>query len=262
VLFPQPHSLTAADNLRVSVARAKARVLLPHWALLPFGMTTARSRSRRDQKEPYVMVPGGATPLGALGYVSAAFELAHQVQRGELPAPRCVLLGVGSTCTSAGLLVGLHHAARLGIGFKTPPFVHSVRVSPWPVTSRYRILDLAVRTSRLLASLTGQSELEGSAAELGARFRVDGGFIGTGYGRVTPGGLSAIDAFERAGLPGLDTTYSGKAAAGVIAALRAGQPGPVVFWSTKSSAELPPIADDALVDLPSRVRRFLAHRPL
>ncbi len=257
VLFAQPHSQTAVDNLRVTLARASDRLLLPHWSLLPLGMWSARRRSRKAGREPYVMVPGGATPLGALGYVSAAFELAAQVQSGELPAPRTIFIGVGSTCTSAGLLVGLQHAARLGIGFTEPPALCSIRVSPWPVTARFRILGLAAQTSRLLARLTGKPELEQSAAELGRHFQVDGRYLGAGYGLPTAAGLEAIDLFARANLGGLDTTYSAKSAAGLIAALRARAPGPVVFWSTKSSVPLPAIESDELVDLPPRTRRFL-----
>ena len=60
--------------------------------------------------------PGGATALGALGYVSAGLELAQQIARHELPVPRRVIVGVGSTCTSAGLLVGLALAGHLGRG--------------------------------------------------------------------------------------------------------------------------------------------------
>ncbi|HVJ15251.1 MAG TPA: pyridoxal-phosphate dependent enzyme [Polyangiaceae bacterium] len=257
VLFAQPYSQTAADNLRVTLGRSRDRLLLPHWSLLPYGMFAARRRSRRAGRRPYVMVPGGATPLGALGYVSAAFELAEQIRRGELPSPQSIVVGVGSTCTSAGLLVGLHHAARLGIGFEKAPLLRSIRVSPWPVTARFRILALAVRASRFLAVLTGKPELELSAAELGQRFEVDGGFLGAGYGLPTPSGREAIALFAGAELAGLDTTYSAKAAAGAIAALRAGAQGPIVFWSTKSSVPLPAIAADELAGLPRRTLRFL-----
>jgi 1-aminocyclopropane-1-carboxylate deaminase/D-cysteine desulfhydrase-like pyridoxal-dependent ACC family enzyme len=260
VLFPQPHSAAAVDNLRVSLARARDRVLVPHWSFLPLGMLSARRRSRREGREPYIMVPGGATPLGALGYVSAAFELAQQIQRGELPAPESVLIGVGSTCTSAGLLVGLLHAARLGLGFETPPLVRSIRVTPWPITSRFRILGLAARTSRLLAELTGQRELECTARQLGQHFQIDGDYLGGGYGHVTADGREAIQLFERGGLPGLDTTYSAKSAAAAIAALRAGTSGPILFWFTKSSPPLPAITPEELAGLPRRPLRFLQRR--
>ena len=147
ILFPQPKSWAALENFRVSVTRAEALSVLWHWLALPFAILRARAPER------FVMMPGGATPDGALGYVSAALELAQQVAAGELEPPRRVFVGVGSTCTSAGLLVGFHLAARLGLGFREPPQVVSCVVTPLPVTSRFRILGLAVRASaRLLRS--------------------------------------------------------------------------------------------------------------
>jgi D-cysteine desulfhydrase len=94
--------------------------------------------------------------VGALGYVSAALELAEQIEAGVLPPPRRIVVGIGSTCTTAGLLVGLDLARRLGIGFRNAePELVAVRVTPWPVTSRFRILGLAERTARVVAALAG-----------------------------------------------------------------------------------------------------------
>ncbi len=256
VLFPQPRSLTAVQNLKVSLARADDRVLVPHWAFLPAGMLVAGARSRRAGRPAYVMPPGGATPLGALGYVSAALELAEQVRARELPLPRAIVVGVGSTCTSAGLLVGLHCAARLGFGFAVPPELISVRVSPWPVTSRFRVLGLAVRTARLLSELLDKPEFAFDEARLGAKYRVEGGFLGAGYGLPSPAGLAAIERFAAAGLPGLDTTYSAKSGAGALALLAAGK-APLLYWATKSSAPLPEVASSELSEIGTRVQRFL-----
>lgn len=191
---------------------------------------------------PVVMVPGGATPLGALAYVSAALELATQVAVGECPEPRRIVVGVGSCCTSAGLLVGLVLASRLGIAFRdTVPQLHSVRVTPWPVTAPWRILDLAARASELLARLTGQPRLVCTREELGRRFRVEARFFGAGYGEPTADGLEAIELWAQAGSDMvLDTTYSAKSAACVVRLLRAGAPGPTLYWATKSSSAVPP----------------------
>src|SRR5215218_5750269 len=47
------------------------------------------------------LVPvGGATPLGALGHVEAALELAMQVRAGLLPAPARIVVPVGSGGTA------------------------------------------------------------------------------------------------------------------------------------------------------------------
>jgi len=258
LLFPQPISEAAFLNLRALAASGSRLNALPHWSAFPFGLAWLRLRTR---PAPYVMVPGGATPLGALGYVSAGLELGSQVSAGELPAPRRVIVGVGSTCTSAGLLVGLALAAHFHVGFApdTLPRLVSVRVSPWPVTSRLRILGLAARCASLLRELAGPQVPHLDAAALGARFEVDGRYLGPGYGQPSAEGDDAEALWRRLGLPVLDGTYSAKAAARVISGLRAREAGPTLFWSTKSSAPLPaPMSEEVTpAAVPLRVRAWL-----
>jgi len=251
ILFPQPRSWAALENFRVTLGRAARLDVLRNIVLLPFAMWRARSAAR------VVMVPGGATPLGALGYVAAALELAHQVDRGELEAPAVVAIGVGSTCTSAGLLVGFTHAARLGIGFRTPPMLLSVRVTPWPVTSRFRILGLAARASRLLAELTATPSLTLTKADLAPHLTVHGRELGPGYGIPSRSGLHALARFHELGLFELDTTYSAKAAAGFMAEARKQGNRPLLFWSTKSTVPLPEISSAELASAPPVARRWI-----
>jgi D-cysteine desulfhydrase len=252
IVFAQPVSWAALENLRVTAARARFFRAVSHWSLLPFAIRGARSAERA------LMAPGGATPDGALGYVSAGLELAEQVRRGELEAPRAIFVGVGSTCTSAGLLVGLTLAARFGIGFTAPPALVAVRVTPWPVTSRFRILGLAERTARHLAALASEPSLALRRAELAPMLTVDGGELGAGYGLASESGLRALETFRELGLFALDTTYSSKAAAGFLRAACANARGPLLFWSTKSTAALPAIQSDELAGVPRPVRRWLA----
>jgi D-cysteine desulfhydrase len=257
LLFPQPVSRAAFVNLRaLSESGAELRAL-PHWSALPLGMAWLRVAAAHPG--PYVMTPGGATPLGALGYVSAGLELGQQIAKRELPLPRTVIVGVGSTCTSAGLLVGLALAAHFRVGFEpaTRPRLLSVRVSPWPVTSRLRILSLAARTARLLHELSERTVPLFDSALLGARFRVDGNYLGPGYGEPSTAGDEAEALWSRLGLPALDSTYSAKVAARVVAGLRAREPGPSLFWSTKSSAALPAASEQVLRVPPQRVRSWL-----
>jgi D-cysteine desulfhydrase len=250
ILFPQPPSWAALENLRVTLAHAERLHVLRHWSALPFSMW------RRATADTVVMAPGGATPVGALGYVSAALDLAWQVERGELEPPTHVVVGVGSTCTSAGLLVGFEHAARLGIGFRTKPTLVSVRVTPWPVTSRFRILGLAVRTSALLAQLAEEPSLLLEKAVLAPGLRLDGSRLGPGYGKPSEAGERALEAFRHRGLFELDATYSSKAAAGFLALSREAS-GPLVFWSTKSTVPLPVVAPEALRSAPPVAVRFI-----
>lgn len=241
ILFPQPRSFSALENLRVILAqRPRVRALL-HWSLLPFGVGMTQLAERRDA---FVMVPGGATPEGALGYVSAALELARQVEAGALPAPHTVLVGVGSTCTSAGLLVGVHAAARLGLGWREAPRLVSARVTPWPITGKGRIVQLAKRTAALLARLTGDAGVSFTSRQLASRFEVDGSQLGRGYGHATDAGLEALRLLRETEQLELDTTYSAKSMAAALARVRAGLPGPLVYWATKSTVPLPEVRED------------------
>ena len=258
LLFPQPVSEAAFVNLRALAASGAKLHALAHWSVFPFGLAWTRLK---HEPGSFVMVPGGATPLGALGYVSAGLELGQQIAAGALPAPRRLIVAVGSTCTSAGLLVGLALAARFRIGFEpaTLPFLTSVRVSPWPVTSRVRILHLAARTAHFLRELAGSEVPRLDSTTLGARFEVDGRYLGPGYGEPSAAGSQAEALWQRLGLPALDGTYSAKAAARVVFGLRAREAGPVLFWSTKSSVPLPSggAAQASPTDAPLRIRTWL-----
>jgi len=255
ILFPQPYSWAALENFVVSASALDDLWALPHWSGVPWAMW--RYPKRTPLGRTYVMPPGGANPVGALGYVSAAFELAEQVRAGEMPEPKCIVVGVGSTCTSAGLLLGFVLAARRGFGFASGvPDLLSVRVTPWPVTARFRILGLAERTSRLLERLSGDEGVRVGRAELARHLHVSGRQLGKGYGIPTPSGRAAMQSFAQAGLPALDTTYSSKAAAGFLDRC-SGNDDVVLFWSTKSSVPLPPVDPAKLGALPARSRRWV-----
>ncbi len=237
MLYPQPPSACALENLQLSASLARPFVHLRHWSTLPLAIWRRR---QLEGDSTLVMPPGGATPFGALGYVSAALELAHQVRAQELPSPRRIVLAIGSTCTTAGLLVGVRVARRLGIAFQDQlPTILAVRVTPWPVTSPVRVANLAHNTSQLLARLSGRPELEMSRTELWTGLSVDSRYIGQGYGVATDAGLRALEAFAGSGCA-LDTTYSAKSAAALLDLLPSA-PGPTLYWATKSSAPLPEV---------------------
>jgi len=227
-------------------ARPRFQRLLS-WATLPLAVV----RRRRDPST-LVMLPGAAVPEGALGYVAAGLELAGQIAAGVAPLPSRIFIGVGSTCTSAGLLVGLWIAERKRL-LARRPMVCAVRVTPWPVTSAYRIVSLAARTARLLASLAATPEP--TARELAEGLRVIGGFIGRGYGHTTVSGITARDVFAAAGGPPLDTVYTAKSAAGVLAAAPDGAP--ILYWATKSSRPLPPVDSAACGNAPRALTEWL-----
>lgn len=162
--------------------------------------------------------PGGSTALGALGYVSAALELAEQVRDGQLPAPERIVVPFGSGGTSAGLLAGL---ALTDLQTR----LVAARVVPRLVANRLRVLRLARATTRLLRRLTGEQ----LPLPSGSRLEIVQDVFGGAYGRETERGRAAADrCLEASGLR-LDPTYSAKALAAALA-LAAG--GPTLFWLT------------------------------
>ena len=251
LLFPQPYSRTAMENLVVSSALTEECVALRHWSSVPFAMWGARRAGK------FVMAPGGATPEGALGYIGAALELAEQLSANGLPYPREIVLGIGSCCTTAGLLLGSYLAKKLGLWDGPLPIIHAVRVTPWPVTSRMRVLALATATSRLLAELVGRSALRVERRDLAPQLRVDGRELGGGYGIPSARTLAAIELFRQHASLLLDTTYSGKSGAGFLRAAAETPGAPLLFWSTKSSAPLPVIDAATAVRAPAAVQRWL-----
>ncbi|RMH39895.1 MAG: hypothetical protein D6689_15400 [Deltaproteobacteria bacterium] len=253
LLVPQPLTATAARNLRALYATDCRVVALRSAAELP--VATVAVCARRDERAA-VMTPGGAVPRGALGHVSAALELAGQVAAGACPAPAAIVVACGSTCTAAGLSLGVHLAARLGIGWRDPPRIVAVRVTPWPVTSAAAIAALAAATSRVLARHVGPVARVG-LRPLRAAVEVDARFLGGGYGRPSRAGAAAAAQFADAGGPPLDEVYSAKSAAAFVARARAGAPGPLLYWASRSSA---PQAL-ATAGLPRHVRRWLAGPP-
>lgn len=252
VLWPQPWSQTAHDNLVATLAVAdEVRFVRSVVHMVPAALEV------RHTRDAWVMPPGAATPLGALGHAGAALELGHQLAaRGE--SIDTIVLPVGSTCTTVGLLVGtaLAHATGLIAGL---PKIHAVRVTPWPVTDRRRIVWMAVRASRLLtrmfceAGLTPplSDDLRAAYTSFDARLEVISDELGHGYGVPTEGGWRALAAFLHRGIR-LDTTYSAKAASHIFR--RSGM-GRVLFWSTKSAVPLPQATSRPQV--PEAVKRWL-----
>jgi len=252
-LFPQPPVATAAENLAQLYSLNTRVHALSTVAAFPFRLLElmALARLRRD----YVMLPGGAVTLGAMGHLGALFELLEQVRIGLAPMPRHLVVPCGSICTAAGLLAGIAAARALGLDFEVPR-VHALRVTPWPVTSRGRVLGLARRALALVAC-RGGPVLRNARRLLASTLVMHGRYLGGGYGKPTASGESAIRQHAAGIAFPLETTYSAKAMAGLLDLLPQLE-GPVVFWSTKSGAPLHKLDMSRVQAAPRHVLRWLA----
>ena len=270
IVFPQPASEWAIENAGALIASACPIVRLRSVVEVPFAAAVIARR-----RGAIVMPPGGATPVGTFGALAAAFELAEQIASGAAPPPRRIVLPAGSTWTTAGLLAGLAIAHAIGAWRWPIPIVHAVRVTPWPITSRTMIVQLAARTLARVAALGGP-EVAATLRELSARLVVDGRELGRGYGRPTARSREAIARFQEAPdrsiaaageagaelvrAPRLDGVYSAKAAAALLRLHRRGIE-PLVFWATKSTVRMAEPELAALRAAPPGLVRWLSASP-
>ncbi|MBD3285605.1 pyridoxal-phosphate dependent enzyme [candidate division WOR-3 bacterium] len=95
---------------------------------------------------PLVVPFGGSSPLGTLGYVNAAFELANQIKRGIIPEPDFIYVPMGSMGTAAGLVLGIK-----ATGLKTK--VVPVRIIERKYSNERKLKRLLRKTNILLNSL-------------------------------------------------------------------------------------------------------------
>jgi D-cysteine desulfhydrase family pyridoxal phosphate-dependent enzyme len=156
-----------------------------------------------EGRRPYRMPIGGATAVGALGYVRAAGELQEQAA-ARFGHVELVVVAAGSGGTHAGLAAGMGDLDRiLGVDVGARPD-----------------LDQAVP-----AKAAEAAALAGLPAPAGA-VHVDHGRVGRGYGAPTEECRQAVLMAARTEGLLLDPVYTGKAMAGLVAARATGQIGP------------------------------------
>jgi D-cysteine desulfhydrase len=171
-------------------------------------------------RHPYPVGRGGATAVGALGYVAASLELAGQLHAaGTRPAQ--LWTATGSCGTQAGLRAG---AAWLRPGYQ----VVGVTVSRPVDEAVARVARIADEASALLGTPCATDPPA-----------VVGGFLGPAKGARSAEGDEAARLVARTEGVFLDPVFAAKAMAGVLAAARAGTvAGPVVFLVTGGAPTL------------------------
>jgi D-cysteine desulfhydrase len=183
------------------------------------GVAAVADELRAAGRTPYPLGRGGATAVGALGYLTAAEELAGQLADAGCAAT-ATWLATGSCGTQAGLVAG---AAWQGLG----PVV-GVTVSRPPEECVERVATIA----------RGAADLAGVPAPDGPPTVVDG-HIGPGYGLRSAEGDAAAELVARTEGVFLDPIFAAKAMAGLLAAVRRGEvAGPVVFLVTGGAPTL------------------------
>lgn len=188
------------------------------WAALAAAADAASAALRADGASPYTLPVGASSPLGAVGFAVAWFELLGQLDELGV-APDTVIHASSSGGTHAGLLAGRRLAGR-------GPRVRAIGVADdiYP--------DMAGTYAELA---TGAARLLGAGGEIGRdEVALELGFLGAGYAVPTREAIDAIRLLARTEGIVCDPVYSGKALAALVAAARAGEldGAPTVFWHT------------------------------
>lgn len=222
--------------------------------LVPFG----GSRQNRVElmrrfvqgRSAYLIPPGGSNWLGAVGFVNAGLELAQQITAGEIPEPDRIYVANGTMGTAAGLALGLALA-------QLSTRVHAVRVTHEFVSNRTSMRRLVRKVATVLHRFDNTVP-----ADLADRVRLEvrDEFFGDGYARSNDATDSAVAVAKDQLDLCLETTYTGKAMAALIADSDRSKIGsrPIMFWNTYNGRPLQSTADQPGegAGLPSEFRRY------
>lgn len=198
VLYDQPVTSFAREALLTNAAHGASMVRASNFAT--GALRLAYELARAPRGDAYLVPPGASTPLPNLGYLDAFFELEQQVNAGECPRPDAIVLPTGSSGTLAALALGARYA-----GWDT--VVIGARIAPWIATNDVTVGYTVRSTARYVAKRGGVDPRRFE----GARYRIEHGFIGPGYGHPTREAIEGVAQWAKlTGVPG-EVTYAGKA---------------------------------------------------
>ncbi len=241
VLFDQPITAFARQSLLTQVSGGGCLIYGGNYARTTF--LTLR-KIWQTRKSAYFVPPGASGALANLGYVGAAFELADQVRRGDMPRPDVIVVPAGSGGTAAALCLGM----KL-LGWDTT--IVAVRITERIVCNQATLGALVEITKAFLAKHAGGLPRRTTSS---SRIQMDHGSAGRGYGYPTNDAIAACPQVERLlGVPG-EITYSGKALVGLRQVCQAHPGKTILLWNTLSSVW--PVPTVKSNELPLEFRRF------
>jgi L-cysteate sulfo-lyase len=178
---------------------------------------TDRAKALKSEgRRPYLVGSGGSSPVGCLGYANCAVEIMeqqHEIEGGFTQ----IIVPNGSSGTHAGLAAGF---ASVGMN---PARISSYAVLNPAKETQFHTHELA---KAALALLDPTKSIDLDAIHVSDNQR------GDGYGIPTSAMLDAVRIMARTQGLLLDPVYTGKAFAGVLAAVRSGayKPGEAILF--------------------------------
>lgn len=252
MLMPQTNHPYVQRNLLAGLHFGAEFHVYRNKRLLRLGARYQQWRHKKKYgKTPYTIPPGGSSPLGAVGFVNAAFELKQQIDTGVMPEPDIIYVTLGSAGTAMGLWLGLK---TLKLNCRIIP----IRVVDHDFLSKQMCLDLFGQTAQLLHSLDPSFPLP-DTAEVKAEMNIRNEFLGEGYAKFNAPGREAISIMKETENIDLDGTYTGKTLAALVADARNNQlkNKTVLFWNTLNAHEQSaPAKDSDWRDLPRSLRKY------
>lgn len=223
MLKPQPNSTVVRNNL-----------LLDHYfgatiQTFPNNVTRNAARDAVLQNDPdaYFFPTGGSIPLGALGFVNAAFELKEQIDQGLMPEPDYIYVALGSAGTTGGLLLGLKLA---GLRSK----ICAIAVEPEDTRNAFEeaVHRLFTGTNELLHEHDANIPLVEFPHD---QIIINKTLVGPEYGIWIPEGDQAMRVMHETEKVELEGTYSAKTLAAIMADIKNGvrtSDDVILFWNT------------------------------
>jgi len=212
-----------------------------------------RVQTLRDHlwgRKAWVIPMGGSSWRGTVGFVAAGLELAEQIANGEISKPDRIYVGTGTMGTAIGMALGLAIA-------ELDTEVHAVRASVTEITNDRLMRNLSEKTVTMMRRLD-----DSVPADLASRtnIRLRNSFFGEGYAQATPEAENAI-VFAKEQLDiCLESTYTGKAMAALLADLQEPETEAlnILFWNTYYAMPVTVPTDHALDEkaLPEEFLRY------
>lgn len=223
MLKPQPNSWVVRQNLLLDRHFNAEIMLFPDNAT----RSAALEKMLAADADAYFIPTGGSVPLGAVGYVNAAFELREHIMSGAMPQPDVIYLPVGSCGTTAGLLLGLVLA-------QIPSKIIAVAVEPEDTADEFAhtVRKLFMQTNQLLNALSPSIPLVAFPED---QLTINKDFCGVAYGAWLPAGDVATALMLQAEGIVTEGTYSAKPIAALCADIAQGirkQDDVVLLWNT------------------------------
>lgn len=221
LLVPQADVREARLNLNLLPKFDMEVIRCRSFLQVPYQYLRARFQ-RLGETRPFWIPPGSNHPLGTLGIVEGALELANAIRSGEIPMPDAVVVPTGTCATAAGLYLGFAIA-------ELPILLVAVRVVPMLLTGPSKLKRMARKTLALLK----RGGFEGSP-RYGELLWLDD-YADPGYAKVNPRAVAAMQAAVELTQLRYDATYTGKTLPVLDSPALKGRR--VLFWNTYSARD-------------------------